>query len=168
VGLVPLRGREGEPGVRALLEAAHGSTGSAERAVAHYRSGDWILVGYDVDGDVVACAGVEHDGDDILVRSVAVAADRRGRGLGRALVDALGDVATARRLVAETDEDAVGFYRRCGFAVEEIEPKGGRARFRCSRGVDAQAAPPAHVRAFTLRELEDAIRAAWGRETRST
>jgi GNAT superfamily N-acetyltransferase len=54
-------------------------------------------------------AGVERDGDELVVRSVAVAPERRRQGVGRGLLNALADVATARRLVAETDEDAVGF-----------------------------------------------------------
>jgi GNAT superfamily N-acetyltransferase len=165
VGLISLRGREGEPAVRSLLTEAHGTPDSVDRAVARYRSREWILVGWKERDDVVACAGVERDGDDIVVRSVAVVPARRRKGVGRALVNALVDVATASRLVAETDEDAVGFYRRCGFAVEEVEPRDGRARFRCSRVVETEAVQGERVRASTLAEVEAAIRDAWSRET---
>jgi GNAT superfamily N-acetyltransferase len=165
VGLIPLRGREDEPSVRSLLADAHGTPDAVDRAVARYRSREWILVGWEEQDDVIACAGVERDGGDIVVRSVAVLPARRRQGVGRELVNALVDVATARRLVAETDEDAVGFYRRCGFAVEEVEPKDGRARFRCSRDVETEAAQEERVRASTLAEVEGAIRDAWSRET---
>jgi GNAT superfamily N-acetyltransferase len=97
MGLILLSGRESEPQLRALLADAHGTPEAVERA------------GWEEDGDVGACAGVQRDGDDIVVRSVAVAPERRGQGVGQAPVEALVDVATARRLVAETDEDAVGF-----------------------------------------------------------
>jgi hypothetical protein len=44
------------------------------------------------------------------------------------LVDALVERLEAKRLVAETDDDAVGFYRRCGFACEDAPSKfGGHA-----------------------------------------
>jgi GNAT superfamily N-acetyltransferase len=165
VSLIPLRGREDEPGMRALLADAHGSPDCVEAAVGRYRAGDWILVGWEEAAGVVACAGVERDGSEIVLHSVGVSAERRGRGVGRALVDALADVATASRLVAETDDDAVGFYRSCGFAVEPAAPRDGRARFRCTRPVEARAAPAAAVRALTLGEVEAAIRASWGRDT---
>jgi ribosomal protein S18 acetylase RimI-like enzyme len=58
---------------------------------------------------------------------MAVAADVRRRGIGRALVDALLDAARARALtqvVLETTAewtDAVGFYEGCGFACTHVE-----------------------------------------------
>jgi GNAT superfamily N-acetyltransferase len=165
VGLSDLRGREGEPEVRGLLALAHGSGSSLERALERYRARTWILVGWEEEARLVACAGVERDGTDIVVRSLAVEAESRGRGVGRSLLDGLAGVATARRLVAETDDDAVGFYERCGFTADEIEPKGGRRRYRCSRPIGAGAAPAELVRAITLGDLEEAIRSAWSRDT---
>ena len=36
------------------------------------------------------------------------------------------------RLIAETDQEAVGFYRKCGFKVESLgELYPGVERFRC-------------------------------------
>jgi GNAT superfamily N-acetyltransferase len=102
---------------------------------------------------------------EIRIRSVATLPEYRGRGVGRALVEAIAGVASASRLVAETDDDAVGFYRRCGFAIEEIEPRNGHPRFRCSRMLEPLPVEPAAVRAFTLNELESAIRKSWGRDT---
>jgi len=49
------------------------------------------------------------------------------------LLDALADRFEARRVVAETDDDAVGFYRSCGFVIEGAPPKFGRARYWCTR-----------------------------------
>ena len=152
MSLIDLRGREDEPEVRGLLALDRVPT-------------EWMLVGWEEDGLLVACAGLKRDDTDIVVRSIAVAAASRGRGVGRSLLDAVAGVATARRLVAETDDDAVGFYERCGFTAEEIEPKGGRRRYRCSRPVGAGAAPPDAVRAITLGDLEQAIRSGWARDT---
>ncbi|MBA3330846.1 MAG: GNAT family N-acetyltransferase [Actinobacteria bacterium] len=166
MALVDLRGREDEPAVRALLACAHGSAPSVDRAAARYRTGEWVLIGWEEGGALVACAGVERGASgDIAMRSVAVVPERRGQGSGRALVDAVAGAATARRLVAETDEDAVGFYRNCGFSVERIEPRAGRARFRCARTIEPPAGSTAAVSAFTLGELERAIEESWGADT---
>jgi GNAT superfamily N-acetyltransferase len=152
VSLIDLRGREDEPEVRDLLALAR-------------VPGEWLLVGWEENGRLVACAGLQRDDTDIVVRSIVVAASGRGRGVGRSLLDAVAGVATARRLVAESDDDAVGFFERCGFTAEEVEPEGGRRRFRCSRSIGAGAAPPEAVRAITLGDLEQAIRSCWDRET---
>lgn len=69
-------------------------------------------------GRVQACAGYERHGEAALLRSVAVAAEARGRGLGRALVGAvLEELAEqdAREVYLLTLE-AAGFFAGLGFA----------------------------------------------------
>jgi GNAT superfamily N-acetyltransferase len=158
MALVDLRGRVDEDAVLALLALAHGD--ELDAVLPGYRAREWGLVGWAEDEAPVACAGVERlDGDELRLRAVAVAPDRRGRGIGRALLDAVAGVATARRLVAEADRDGAEFLRRCGFAVG---PAGG-GRFRCTRALEGAAADDAG--ATTLAQVEDAIRASWGRDT---
>jgi N-acetylglutamate synthase-like GNAT family acetyltransferase len=135
MNLVDLHGRQDEPAVRKVLEHSHGSTEALEEACAGYRSGEWTFIGWQEGNEILACAGAETlDGGTIGIRSIAVSPMWRKRGLGRALVDALAERAGAVRVVAETDDDAVGFYRACGFAVSEAAPKFERARYRCVRG----------------------------------
>ncbi len=164
--LVDLRGREDDPAVSSLIGQGTGSPAGSERAADRYRRGDWILLGWEEDGRVVGCVGVERDEQrDIALHSVAVAPDQRGRGVGRALIDALAEVATTRRLVAETDADAAGFYERCGFEVEPIGAEKGTERFRCVRDLPVRAAPREEVSAITLGDLERALRGSWARDT---
>ncbi|MCA9752817.1 MAG: GNAT family N-acetyltransferase [Gemmatimonadetes bacterium] len=70
-------------------------------------------------GEVVACAGFERHAGMALVRSVAVRADRRGRGAGRQAVT---------RVLEELDRhgvpvaylvtlDAAAFFERLGFVA---------------------------------------------------
>ena len=54
-------------------------------------------------------------------------------GLGRALIDELAERAGAKRVVAETDDDAVDFYARCGFVLEDAPARFGRPRSSCVR-----------------------------------
>jgi ribosomal protein S18 acetylase RimI-like enzyme len=134
--LIDLNGRQDEPGVRKVLERSHGSAAALEEACARYRSGAWLFIGWQDGDETVACAGAEPLGSDTIgIRSIAVAPARRRRGLGRSLIDALVERTGATRVVAETDDEAVGFYGRCGFAVEDAPPKFGRARYRCVRQI---------------------------------
>ena len=64
---------------------------------------------------------------------MAVSADRARQGIGRALLQAAftryPDVPV---WTAETDDEAVEFYRRVGFSVKELPPRyPGVTRYRC-------------------------------------
>lgn len=68
-----------------------------------------------------------------IIDAIAVAPAVRGRGVGRALVDALRAADPDAALLAETDDDAVGFYRAAGFvAVSLGERYPGVVRYRCT------------------------------------
>lgn len=68
------------------------------------------------------------------VCAIGVAPSDRRRGTGRMLLDALGSTPRIDLVVAETDDDAVEFYRACGFVVESLgERYPGVVRYRCSR-----------------------------------
>ncbi|WP_224270428.1 arsenic resistance N-acetyltransferase ArsN2 [Haloprofundus salinisoli] len=70
-----------------------------------------------VDGEPVGVSGVELHGNAALLRSVAVVADARGSGYGRALTAAAADHAAERD--AETlyllTETAPGYFESLGF-----------------------------------------------------
>jgi len=134
VNLVDLSGRQDEPAVLEILRQAHGSNAALEEARAHYRSGEWPLIGWQEGDEIVACAGAEeHPDATIGIRSIVVAPDSRNRGLARRLIDALAERMGAQQVVAQTDDDAVGFYGRCGFSIEDAPPKFGRPTYWCVR-----------------------------------
>lgn len=72
---------------------------------------------------VVGAAAVEPYGEAGLLRSVVVAADRRGTGLGRALVTAVEDLAREmgeRELYLLTDT-AAGWFPKLGYEIVDRE-----------------------------------------------
>jgi ribosomal protein S18 acetylase RimI-like enzyme len=134
MNLVDLNGRQDEPSVLTVLRQSHGSEAALNEVRAHYQAGDWPFIGWQEGDALLACAGAERLGRGTIgIRSIAVAGNCRNRGLARSLIDALAERMGADEVVAETDDDAVGFYRRCGFVVEEAQPKFGRARYWCVR-----------------------------------
>lgn len=73
----------------------------------------------EVDGAIVAAAGLERYGEDVLLRSVVVEPSHRGGGIGARLSEAT--LVMAGRLGARgaylLTDSAEGFFRRRGFEV---------------------------------------------------
>ncbi|MHB8643040.1 MAG: YunG family protein [Gaiellaceae bacterium] len=123
--IVDLKGREDE--ARALLTP--------------FRD-EWIVVGWEEDGELVACVGLEREQEDVAIRALSTRDD-----FGRALVDTVAGQANVRRLLSDVplegfDRDDAGRWYR-----------------------ELTDAPGTNVGATTLAELESAIRTAWSRET---
>ncbi len=59
--------------------------------------------------------------DAVYISSIAVQTERRGRGIGRSLIEAAADWAAPRSLSATFDERVRPFYTACGFEIREQE-----------------------------------------------
>lgn len=108
------------PDIKALLEASALPLAGIDRHVGT------ALVARD-SGRLIGCAAVEVYGAAGLLRSVAVAPDRRGTGLGQELTVAALDLARARGVsnVYLLTTTADRFFPRFGFSViprDQIDP----------------------------------------------
>ena len=68
------------------------------------------------------------------ILGIAVSERNRGKGVGRNLIRQVMERENLKSIRAETDEDAIGFYRRCGFEEEKkrVEyPDGAAVRYIC-------------------------------------
>jgi ribosomal protein S18 acetylase RimI-like enzyme len=66
---------------------------------------------------------------------LAVHPDYRKRGLGKRLIEQAMTRFNLESVALETDDDAVGFYRSCGFNITEITSKWpGVRRYCCTKG----------------------------------
>ena len=65
---------------------------------------------------------------------IAVSEKLRRRGTGRHLIEYVMRSEGLERINAQTDDDSIGFYRKCGFAEERIVvdyPDGSVVRYNC-------------------------------------
>ena len=68
----------------------------------------------------------------MLITHIAVVPDARGMGVGRYLLGTEAQRTGATTIAAETNDDAVGFYRRCGFVFNLLPERWvGVRRYRC-------------------------------------
>jgi GNAT superfamily N-acetyltransferase len=103
-----------------ILTAATGDgTPEAARAVLdEIRAGgeDRVFGGL-LKGDLVGVYGLRRDGMANEVAIIAVAEGQRRRGIGRLLLQDALRRSGKRPLVAETDDEGLGFYKACGFKL---------------------------------------------------
>jgi len=73
--------------------------------------------------------------DDVAeILGIAVSDNGRCKGVGKQLIHSAMELLNLRILKAQTDEDSIGFYRKCGFSEEKtvIEyPDGSAVRYNC-------------------------------------
>ncbi|NLI85833.1 MAG: GNAT family N-acetyltransferase [Propionibacterium sp.] len=120
----------------------HEAAGVADDALRHIRETELAaleVIGV-TDGEVIAFAAFTVTADQLTLEYIAVDAGSRGRGIGACLVDTIRSAHPGLPLLAETDNDAVDFYRALGFTVEPrpTDPRWpGRPRYRCTLGASS-------------------------------
>ncbi|HWQ13456.1 MAG TPA: GNAT family N-acetyltransferase [Roseiflexaceae bacterium] len=106
-----------------LLLAAEPSEGALRWGLANLVDATYRM---DENGALVAAANVRWRGDPCEIVELAVAAERRGQGLGRRFVAWLLDEARRRgkrrMLVGVTNAALanIAFYQRCGFRMDHV------------------------------------------------
>ena len=76
-------------------------------------------------GDPVGVVRIDIEGTTALLRRVAIREEVQRRGHGRALIvlaEQFAQEQGCRRLASHVAVDAVGFYEKCGFTVDEPGP----------------------------------------------
>ena len=75
-------------------------------------------------------------GVEAEILGIAVRKDLRGKGIGKDMVYQVMEIEHLKRITAQTDDDAIGFYRKSGFEEERVVieyPNGSVVRYYCIR-----------------------------------
>lgn len=114
-----------------------------DRVIAAYRSNPLLqIAGYmdrDDEDQVIGIVGFTLDASkELAIQHLAVLPEMRGLGYGRGMLLELIHQYEPQRVSAETDEEAVDFYRSVGFTVESLGEKyPGVERFLCVYETDS-------------------------------
>ena len=120
---VDLIARVGEPEVLQLIRLAVGADTTVKLpavAQSYAQTAGSFLVGLASGSELVGVAGGTRESRAAVLRHLAVVESHRGLGHGRRLLQTVISRFDLQRLVAETDTDAVEFYRTCGFAITSL------------------------------------------------
>ena len=77
------------------------------------------LFGYFESGNLVGIIGIEIN-EEIEIKYIGVEESNRNNGIGTKLINFIREV-TKQHVFAETDDDAINFYKRYGFTCEVLE-----------------------------------------------
>ena len=79
---------------------------------------------------------VLHEGSTVPeIIGIAVSKNQRHQGIGKQMIQKVMESEKLERIKAQTDDDAIGFYRSLGFNTEKVMkkyPDGISVRYNCS------------------------------------
>ncbi len=102
---------------QAMFMPTAGRMKSAAEAIYSKQQGSFYLC---KDGDtLLGVIGLQRtDNIQVEIMHIAVAKDHQGKGVGRFMIEEAFRYSGTDTIVAETDSDAVDFYKKCGFKVK--------------------------------------------------
>ncbi|WP_211747604.1 GNAT family N-acetyltransferase [Paenibacillus sp. Marseille-Q4541] len=131
---ISLKDRLQDPVVQELIEyATLPEPEHIESALKEYREQDALqLFGFEDEEQLVALIGFEKQGKEVQIKHLAVLPENRQKGYGRGIISEMISSVKPDVVTAETDEEAVDFYRNIGFIVYSLGEKyPGVERFHC-------------------------------------
>ena len=119
------------PSLKTLLSyAASSDIDSVYKAYIHNPRRE--LIGFQKDDLLIGCLGGEHNNDTFIIRHIAVTPEERGNNIGSSMIQFILKSPQVKEVIAETDKDAVDFYRKFGFTITSLGEKyPGVERFDC-------------------------------------
>lgn len=113
-----------------MFNPTEGRIKSAAESIYSKEQGRFYICELD---DIVGIVGVRRvDNAFAEIMHLAVAEDHRKEGIATALIKYVRDAERVSEIVAHTDSDAVEFYEKVGFKIEEeIDNMTGLVRFTC-------------------------------------
>ncbi|WP_249900787.1 GNAT family N-acetyltransferase [Paenibacillus sp. PK3_47] len=132
--LISLKNYWDTEAVKALLaECMRAGEERVEEEVQSYLQDDSMrLFGSFVNGELAGLAGLCSSGEDLVIRHFVVKAKWRHKRLGSGMIEEIARAWGKGALKAETDHEAVVFYKKAGFSVTSLGEKyPGVERFQC-------------------------------------
>lgn len=92
---------------------------AAQKAISYYNDSNRQVYGWVENGVLLGICGFVLYSDKVVISNIAVEKDSRNKGIGRCMISAVKSM-FGLLIEAETDDDAVDFYRKCGFETTSI------------------------------------------------
>jgi len=107
------------------------TTEKIAKVLQGYKLPNQFLIGAFSLGTLIAIIGFELSGTQATIKHISVLKDFRKQGIAKALIHRLIKDCAPNKVLLETDDESVGFYKNIGFICEPFVDKYG-IRYRCS------------------------------------
>lgn len=138
--LIDIKAKLGDTNVQDLITLAiYPDPEKVKRAIKSYKSNPALeLLGYYDEEELIGLIGFHIQTNNILeIIHIAVSPDEQGHGYGRGIILEVLALKSPSKIIVETDEDSINFYRSIGFSVVSLgEMYPGVERFKCTYEVD--------------------------------
>ena len=112
---------------------------ATQKVKTYLENDDWHIYGWTENGVIHGICGFIVHVDKVEITNIAVDKSFRGRGIGHKMVFALRKMYDII-IEAETDDDAIDFYQKCGFEVKSFQKHGVR-RWICILSAQVVSCP---------------------------
>ncbi|WP_288581061.1 MULTISPECIES: GNAT family N-acetyltransferase [Lysinibacillus] len=121
------------PEVKTLLSYATSEKKVDREYPLYIENPERVLYGYTIEQDLVGCIGiVKGEANRCEIKHIAVSPVFRGKGIGREMIRYVEEHHAFSSIYAETDQEAVLFYKNLGFHITSLGEKyPGVERFGC-------------------------------------
>lgn len=133
--LVHIKSRLNEIGIQTLVGYSCFDLDKLDETIKLYQTDPELeLHGYESEGEIIGIIGFRKNKDnELAITHLAVKPEFRGAGFGRGQILEVIALMNPAALIAETDEEAVDFYRAIGFEIESLGEKfPSGERFKCT------------------------------------
>ena len=96
-----------------------------------YKMPNHHLIGVFSNEVLIGVSGVEIADGNGVIKHVSISEPYKRQQIGRNLIAHIAKYFSIKHLVVETDDDSVGFYRKCGFSCLSFNGQYGK-RYRCN------------------------------------
>jgi ribosomal protein S18 acetylase RimI-like enzyme len=101
-----------------------------KKVLAEYTAANNHLVGCFSSKKLIGVIGIEIQGGNGIIKHIAVSPEHRMKNVGKQLIIHVARHFTLQLITAEIDDEAIGFYKRCGFKCDTFEGQYVR-RYTC-------------------------------------
>ncbi len=106
-----------------------------KRAFEYLTDEDVFIYGFFIDEKITGIIVIKKiTNENFKINGISVKTEYRNKYIGNLLIDYAADVLNIETLYAETDDDAVDFYRKCNFTIENLGYKyTNTIRYKCQK-----------------------------------
>ena len=127
-----IKTKEIQPSIRNLLSYATSESKIVTEYNNYLKGPNRKLFGVEQDEEYIGCIGIEIVSRRVcMINHIAVFPEQRGKRVGSEMINLLAEQFLF--IIAETDKDAVDFYKKYGFTISSLGEKyPGVERFLCT------------------------------------